>query len=177
METESAYSSLTLKKTSTNSSKQQSYCFLEPLCVRTQVSNSTSKFCLGYIFTKATFLMCMSIKRTYGHFGHLQLNFWHPHLEEKRSTLRHLPQETRALHKYLSQHPFNMISNRKRTSLKQHLLKHIQLRQPELTPPSASLKLTTRAVPSPAAHLPHTKSMKAQLTLAETHKQHLMLNI
>ena len=143
MEAESAYSSLTLKRTSTNSSKQQSYCFLEPNCVKTQVPNSTLKFCPEFIFTKATSLMFMSIKITFGHCGHLHLNFWHPHLEEKRSTLRHLPQETSALHKYPCQHPFNIISCRKRSARKQHPLKRKQLRQPELTPPFAKRRLMT----------------------------------
>ena len=143
MEAENACSSLTPKKISTNNSKQQSYCFLEPLCVRTQVSNSTSKFCLGYIFIKATFLMCMSIKRTYGHFGHLQLNFWHPHLEEKRSTLRHPPRETRAPHKYPCQHPFKAISRMKRSTRKQHPLRQKQLQFAEQTSSLARPRLMT----------------------------------
>ena len=176
MEAGNACSLLTPKKTSTISSKQRNCSFLELNCAKTQVPSFRLKFCLEYISTKATSLMSTSIKRTYGHCGHLHLNFWRPHLEEKKSTHLHLPQETRALHNYLCQYPFNRISSRKRTSLKQHLLKQIQLRQPEQTPPSANLKLITRAVPSPAAHLPHTMSRKAQLTLAETHKQRLKLN-
>ena len=173
MEAESAYSSLTPKKTSTNSSKQQSYCFPELNCVRTQVLSFTLKFYREYIFTKATSLMFMSIKRTFGHCGHLHLNFWHPHQEEKRSTLRHPPQETRALHKFHSQRPFNMTSSRKRTSLKQHLLKQTQLRQPEQTPPFANRKLIIRAVLRPTAPPPHLLSRIAPLTYIETHIQRL----
>ena len=169
MEAESACSSLTLKKISTNSSKQQSYCFPEPNCAKTQVPNSTLKFCLEYIFTKATSLMSRSTKITFGHCGHLHLNFWHPHLEEKKSILRHLPQETNALHKYPCQHPFNTISRRKRAAQKQHPLRRKQLRQPEQTPSFAKRRLRFRAVLCPTDHLAHPTSKTTPRTPAITH--------
>ena len=175
MEAENAYSLLTPKKTSTISSKQQNCSSPELNCVKTQAWNFRSRFCLEYISTKVTSLMSTSIKTTYGHCGHPHLNFWHPRLEEKKSTLRHPPQEIRALRTFHNQYLFNTTSSRKLTSPKQRLLKQMQLSQPKQKPSLANPKQTAWITPSPAAQLP-TQSKPSQLTLTETHKQQLPLN-